>query len=490
MKSLIATRSGRLALALVVALLVAGLVVGETFSHGSSQTWTMGDEMKRWVGLPALAGIAVLAFATVWSASIASAAEPTARSTPSVTATQAKPFLAQVVGLEWLNPLQRRDYPTEWQLLWTMGIVKPNRNDDMVKEDPKGFTTIQPVAGIADGNKGRESFGGFYEKYIDQLLVIFGTKYVMNSKYFYTVQSENRKYWRELAGIHVELAVPTRLSSDAARSYLAKEIVAEFNIGNQNFKDLWSKDTPADVHVHSGGANAGFTSLNTALDYLQSHPQESVWVMNWDAPSFPPKDQQMNENLTVLFLAGPDLKTEREPLAWIGRAATGNVSDYEVKVGNSRAVQAWKATIADAARNANIDPASIQFVVHDAGKGGEAASSRLGSLSQTLTETLPEFDYGKQVFNTPALLGDMGAGTALTDIALAISRINHFGGNALVAGTSDTNHPTAVVILPPAKLNPIDPDKDWFRARGEDNAYLPWWGRRHDTNYGMQGYSY
>ncbi|MDS0863066.1 virulence factor, partial [Burkholderia pseudomultivorans] len=111
------------------------------------------------------------------------------------------------------------------------------------------------------------------------------------------------------------------------------------------------------------------------LDYLQAHPQESVWVMNWDAPSFPPKDEQMNENLTVLFLAGPDLKTEREPLAWIGKAATGRVSDYEAKTGTTRAVQAWKATIAQAARNANVDPSSIQFVVHDAGKGSDAASA-------------------------------------------------------------------------------------------------------------------
>nr|WP_244147051.1 virulence factor [Paraburkholderia bryophila] len=410
--------------------------------------------------------------------------------TSAVATASAKPFLAQVVGLEWMNPLQRRDYPTEWQLLWTMGLVKPNKNDDMVRTDPKSFTTIQPVAGIANGSDGRETFQGFYEKYIDKLLVLFGTKYVMNQRYFYTVQSSRKKHWRELAGIHVELAIPNRLTPGNAGPYLAKEIASEFNIGNPNFTDLWSKDTPPDVRVHVGGANAGFTSLNAALDYLQSHPQESVWVMNWDAPSFPPKDQQINENLTLLFLAGPDLKTEREPLAWIGRAATGNVSDYEAKTGTTRAVQAWKATIAQAANNANIDPASLQFVVHDAGKGGEAASTRLGSLSQTLTETLPEFDYGKQTFNTPALLGDMGAGTALTDIALAIGRINHFGGNALVAGTTDPNHPTAVVILPPSKLTPIDPDQDWFRARGEDNAYLPWWGRRYDTKYGMQGYSY
>ncbi|RAS28818.1 virulence factor [Paraburkholderia bryophila] len=443
----------------------------------------MRESIKRSGALLLLAGIAMLMFTKAQAAEISG-------TTSAVATASAKPFLAQVVGLEWMNPLQRRDYPTEWQLLWTMGLVKPNKNDDMVRTDPKSFTTIQPVAGIANGSDGRETFQGFYEKYIDKLLVLFGTKYVMNQRYFYTVQSSRKKHWRELAGIHVELAIPNRLTPGNAGPYLAKEIASEFNIGNPNFTDLWSKDTPPDVRVHVGGANAGFTSLNAALDYLQSHPQESVWVMNWDAPSFPPKDQQINENLTLLFLAGPDLKTEREPLAWIGRAATGNVSDYEAKTGTTRAVQAWKATIAQAANNANIDPASLQFVVHDAGKGGEAASTRLGSLSQTLTETLPEFDYGKQTFNTPALLGDMGAGTALTDIALAIGRINHFGGNALVAGTTDPNHPTAVVILPPSKLTPIDPDQDWFRARGEDNAYLPWWGRRYDTKYGMQGYSY
>ena len=93
------------------------------------------------------------------------------------------------------------------------------------------------------------------------------------------------------------------------------------------------------------------------------------------------------------------------------------------------------------------------------------------------------------MFNTAALLGDMGAGSALTDVALAIGRINHFGGNALIAGTTDAQHPVAVVVTPPSKLTPIDPDKDWVRARGENNAYLPWWGRRHDARPAAQGYS-
>ncbi|WP_404841743.1 virulence factor [Burkholderia cepacia] len=406
------------------------------------------------------------------------------------TSESAQPFIAQVVGLEWLNPLQRRDYPTEWQILWTMGLVQPNKNDDMVRTMPQKFSKLQSIGALVYGNQGAETFKGFYHKYVSKLLGLFGDRYVMNAKYFYTVKSKNKDDWRELAGMRIEFAIPQRLDPIEAKTYFQGEFVDNYEIGNPSAKDLWSKDTPPDVHVNQGGANAGFTSLNRALDYLQANPDKSAWVMNWDAPSFPPKDAQINENMVVLFLVGPNFKTEREPLAWIGRAATGNVKDYEAKAGTTRTVQAWKATIDGAARNAGVPVPSLNFVVHDAGRGGEAASERIGALSQTLTEVLPDYNFSKQTFNTPALLGPMGAGTALTDVVLAIGRANHLGEKVLVAGTTDAQHPTAVVVLPPSKVVPIDVDKDWFRARGENNAYLPWWGRRHDTSYGMQGYSY
>ncbi|MCR5891824.1 MULTISPECIES: virulence factor [Burkholderia] len=406
------------------------------------------------------------------------------------TSESAQPFIAQVVGLEWLNPLQRRDYPTEWQILWTMGLVQSNKNDDMVRTMPQKFSKLQSIGALVYGNQGTETFKGFYHKYVSKLLGLFGDRYVMNAKYFYTVKSKNKDDWRELAGMRIEFAIPQRLDPIEAKTYFQGEFVDNYEIGNPSAKDLWSRDTPPDVHVNQGGANAGFTSLNRALDYLQANPDKSAWVMNWDAPSFPPKDAQINENMVVLFLVGPNFKTEREPLAWIGRAATGNVKDYEAKAGTTRTVQAWKATIDGAARNAGVPVPSLNFVVHDAGRGGEAASERIGALSQTLTEVLPDYNFSKQTFNTPALLGPMGAGTALTDVVLAIGRANHLGEKVLVAGTTDAQHPTAVVVLPPSKVVPIDADKDWFRARGENNAYLPWWGRRHDTSYGMQGYSY
>ncbi|KVA05845.1 virulence factor [Burkholderia latens] len=488
-----ATRSHRIAIA-VSAWLITTVLMASLMAHVEQPDpahLEIGDWMKRFFVVPGLAALMVFAFATaIARPAHAAPIRDAAATAASAVAEPAKPFFAQVVGLIWMNPLQRKDYPTEWQLLWTQGLVAPNKNDDMVRTDPESFTTLQSVAGIAYGNRGTETFKGFYHKYVNEFIVLPRSRYFSNPKYFYTVASKQSKDWRELAGVRIEFALPPRLDPVEAKTYLVNEFIQCFEIGPPSPKSLWSRDTPPDVHITQGGANAGFTSLNNALDYLQQNPDKSVWAMNWDAPNFPPTDAQINENLVVLFLAGPNFNTEREPLAWIGKAAVGNTQAFAPKVGTTRAVQAWKATIDEAARNGGVAVTDLDYIVHDAGAPSDASSSRLASLAQTLTETLPEYDHGKQTFNTAALLGDMGTGSALTNVALAIGRINHFGGNALVAGTTDPDHPVAVVVRPPSKLTAIDPDKDWFRARGGNNAYLPWWGRRYDVDYGMQGYSW
>ena len=51
---------------------------------------------------------------------------------------------------------------------------------------------------------------------------------------------------------------------------------------------------------------------------------------------------------------------------------------------------------------------------------------------------------------------------------------------ALIEALRDTTR--AVLVAPPAKVRPLIPDKDWFRARGENYAYLFWWGLRHDAD--------
>ena len=407
------------------------------------------------------------------------------------------PFTAQVVGVQWLNPLQRQDYPTEWQLLWTLGKVRPNKEDDMVELYPKEFSDVRFVSDIAQSEKSKGDFSDFHSQYVLGFILRFHGMYFSNPTYFYNAHDvKNKIGWNELAGIHVEYAVPAeRLDPIQAGDVLREEIIDTFSIGNPNFPKSWTKSTPPDVRVTAGGANAGFVSLAAALDYLQAHPAETVWVMSWDAPSFP-KDEQINENMVLLVLAGPHYKTERDALAWIGYPATRQVSAFTAQKGlPPPTVQAWQATLAQAAANGRKTDAEIGYVIHDAHNAHPVSSDRIGYLAQTLTMELPAFDFLQQTFNTPALLGEMGAATALTNVALGIAQANHFGQNVLVAGTSDAGQTTGVLILPPAKVRPIDPVKPWFRARGGGNAYLMWWGIRHAWatldagQFNEQGYS-
>ncbi|WP_330996845.1 hypothetical protein [Burkholderia stagnalis] len=120
--------------------------------------------MHRFI-FPKRIGIAAIILTAIWSGSVARA-EVSATPAKPVPDTSSKPFVAQVVGLEWLNPLQRRDYPTEWQLPWTMGLVQPNKNDDMVRNYRQKFSSTQPISIVVDGNRGKEIFRGFYKKYV------------------------------------------------------------------------------------------------------------------------------------------------------------------------------------------------------------------------------------------------------------------------------------------------------------------------------------
>eukprot|EP01034_Spumella_vulgaris_P034396 gene34396-42421_t len=482
------TWTKRLALSTFVFILAstAALVWLADLDETAGAQLTDGDVMTRVFAMPALAALAALTLLT------ACAVQPVVKpTTPSTDDSQPTlPYLAQVVGVQWLNPLQRRDYSTEWQLLWTLGLVQPNKDDDMVRANQKKYSALQIIGPVASGNDGKETFTGYYHKYLEKFLYYQRHLYFTNPRYFYNAHSRDKKAWRELAGIRVECALPKdKLDPVEASNYLKKEIKSFFDIGHPSFPNAWTRDTPPDVRVTMGGPNAGFTSLVAALDYLQAHPNETVWAMNWDAPSRP-KDEQLNENLVLLVLAGPGFKTERAALAWIGYPAVKSVADFEAKDGlPSSTAQAWQATLSDATRNGRKQNADIGYVIHDANNRHADSPQRLGNLAQTLTTEVPNLDFVSRTFNTSALLGEMGAGSALTNVALAIAYANHMGKNVLVTGTTDAEHPTALLVTPPETVRPINHEARWFRARGENHAYLMWWGIRHGETVRTQGFS-
>jgi hypothetical protein len=404
-------------------------------------------------------------------------------------------FAAQVVGLQWLNPLAWKDYPTEWNALWTLGLAKPNADDDVVPKNPEKWSKVRPVSGIAFNLNGRQSFDGYYERYVLKTFSKLRERYFMSRHYFYSV-AKGRSPWREVAGIHVEMALPPGLDAAESVTYAADEIVDSFAIGRTSADGrlkthLTTSTEPPHINLHQGGPATGFASLEAALDYLEAHPDKTVWVLAFDAPSFP-KDSQLNETGALLVLAHPDYVTGREPLAWIHRAS-------RVPVIKGSIVPAWKTALADAAGRGQLTPDGVGYLIHDAGHGDAAASKRLGDLARGTTEALPSLDFAQQNFNTSALLGDLRAGTAATNLVLAIAYAHHKNVPVIVAGTHETaagattpddRAVTAILVRPPAHPTPFDPAKTWFRARGEGNAYLPWWSRRHDAEpIRMQGWS-
>ena len=74
-------------------------------------------------------------------------------------------------------------------------------------------------------------------KYIEELTTPFHDIYFSSSDYFYNVHTKDKKRWRELAGIHVEYALPeSKLDPEEARAFVVKEITTTFDIGNPNFR--------------------------------------------------------------------------------------------------------------------------------------------------------------------------------------------------------------------------------------------------------------
>ena len=492
MRAMIATWPRRLLLAttlFILAFLMAAVWLRYTHDTAAPGAADISNStlMNSLLTLPA--AMAALAFSLTSFIARPAQAEPIKESGAPVSAPMvAAAFKAQVVGVEWLNPLMRRDYPTEWQLLWTLGLAKPNAKDDMVKEDPKSFSSVQFVSQVVSNIDARNPFYSIFRRYVEAIVQPIGRRYALKSYYFYTVQPDSKKRWSELHGIHMQVAIPAtdKLPPKQAADLVRYAMNQEFEFSSDT---LSTANIPADVHITSGGANAGFTSLNAAMDYLQANPDKSAWVMNWDSPDYP-SDSSLAENCTLLILAGPQMNTQREPLAWIGRPAVTHTKDFETKEGASKTYQAWEAALKQAAKQADTKVGEVAYVIHDTGVGANVGK-RTAGLAQALTVAHPELNFLEDGFNTPKLLGDMRAGSAVTNLALAIAWTHQKGKPVLVAGTTEIEDPVAVVVTPPAKPRIFHPDKDWFRARGEGNAYLPWWGLRKDFDWStyMQGFS-
>lgn len=56
---------------------------------------------------------------------------------------------AVLLGVQWLNPLMWRDYPTQWNLLWAQGLAQPNDDDLQAKRFKLGDAVGQLTLGLS-----------------------------------------------------------------------------------------------------------------------------------------------------------------------------------------------------------------------------------------------------------------------------------------------------------------------------------------------------
>lgn len=153
----------------LTALAVAILLAWHHDTKTSAHSWNIEEIMLRLLIAPIILGAAAFKLSSTEIVSTATAAPPDLSILRSNI--KAITFSAQIVGVQWMNPLVRRDYPTEWQLLWTLGLAKPNKNDDMVRTDPTSFSTVQPVAAIVWNMGNKVSFSSFFGGYVRRILV-------------------------------------------------------------------------------------------------------------------------------------------------------------------------------------------------------------------------------------------------------------------------------------------------------------------------------
>ena len=191
-------------------------------------------------------------------------------------------FAAQVVGLQWLNPLQRRDYPTEWQSLWTLGLAKPNADDDVLPKKPEKYSTVQSIGPIASNMFGK-SFRQFSTDYLRELLSKIWEPYFADKNYFYSV-ARGRSPRREVGDMRVELVLPPSLSPADSAAFVREQMDTYFGLTKPKYSSTLKLHS---VRVHAGGPEAGLEALSAALDYLEENPERTEWVMAFDAPSFP-----------------------------------------------------------------------------------------------------------------------------------------------------------------------------------------------------------
>ena len=386
-----------------------------------------------------------------------------------------KHIAVQVMGVQWINPVMRRSYPTQWNLLWTLGAAKTDVDDYDAKHDPdyKPRQGMLPaISVIADNELKDLSLIDYIEAYTVRMLISYRTPYFTNKLGFYSIKKDGTgRTWFDLP---VWFATSSKVALSDVKTIVAKKL---YGIANGMEKDFNPENKHPVVNVEQG-IGAGFRSLSAAMDYLEKNPEKTAWVMTADAPDIL-REKQSTENGAILILANANKPNERLPLALIHRVDNQPTTQFQSKPGDPALNQAWKAALAGAAEHGNKTLADVGMTFVDTGRGTDK-TQRLTAVSRALTETQPDFDFKTRLFDTTARIGDGQTAMSVVNLAMGIAYSHERNTSVLVTDTADPAAAHAVLITPPPGHVAPDPNRRFDRATGEGRAYWPWWGARRD----------
>ncbi|CAJ0723879.1 hypothetical protein [Ralstonia pickettii] len=133
---------------------------------------------------------------------------------------------AVLLGVQWINPLMRRGYPTQWNLLWAQGLAQPNADDLQASKFKLGDAVGQLTLGLERKKRmedyphlKRDEFLTAFSELLTAPLNTF-TYYPSVQSYFYSIApgSDRPDYMDTVvfAGMpHQWIGTPTYLKSYA-----------------------------------------------------------------------------------------------------------------------------------------------------------------------------------------------------------------------------------------------------------------------------------
>ncbi|WP_316891311.1 hypothetical protein [Ralstonia edaphi] len=272
-------------------------------------------------------------------------------------------------------------------------------------------------------------------------------------------------------GADAELAIglPT-FTPKAARRLFTSEIFSEAEAMSLK---LYPQTKVPDVTVMAGDETVGFYDLKEAIAYLNANPCKTVWVYTMDAPGYP-KGGRTDENSVLLILGHPNADWGYTPLSalYIPQHHEGGIGAKAATPGG-----AWSALMQTMQAQAPSDH-PVGRVYHDVDKHVDNVNKLVGPLRAAVHQQWPDLDPIENVRSVSEhAIGGLRAASAGLNIARATAYADQTGNSAVVTSAADSDDVWSVLVAPPPGWVKRDPPKQWPRAGGRTNAYLPWFGK-------------